>query len=457
MRKILSSIVAVCMVATTAVMATFPSSSQEGAESDITSIKFSSSALSVANGSSLDLADEVTVFCGTDQLASSSVVSFSLENNSDLAFTINGSSVTAIENSGSATIVAKANEDTVVAKATINATSSATTQYATSFSFDNELISLPVGLGAESKSIIVKPIPTTSSFTSSQKLAIETLAEQFEITDGVNIASTTATWDNSNFVMTVDGLDTLDTFEQVTLETLVEFPRSTDATSTTTIRKNVKVTGVEPVAPSIIATSTSAITIEVGEVKDLSNIIKYAPSTSNVNVGYSIDIDYADDNALYNDYAVVDGTEVKGIAVGKTKVVATLNADNSQQATIIVEVVPATATVTLPNGEIEIEKTTLYVNEVTPVSVINADADATITWEISDSEVAQLAVFTGETTNIYPKSEGTVELSAMVDGIKVDSVTITVNSLTSSENLGTGTGTTTNPATSDGWLKGLFF
>ncbi len=103
------------------------------------------------------------------------------------------------------------------------------------------------------------------------------------------------------------------------------------------------------------------ITIEVGETYKAGEKLAYAPSAANVGKAVTWSLDYLNDKATSYDYAIVDGGDITGVAVGSNKVIATLNGDTSKAATIIVNVV---AKGTLPKPTDKKPTTPLHVNMI---------------------------------------------------------------------------------------------
>lgn len=170
--------------------------------------------------------------------------------------------------------------------------------------------------------------------------------------------------------------------------------------------------------PALKIGGPASITIEVGEVYNTADTVKFGPSNANVGKAFNIYNDFSNSNSDANDYAAIEtnGKKIMGVKVGTNKVIAALN-NNTETATITVNVVakgtkPATPDATTAVLSFSIANT--KVGGSFNIVVKNA-ADKTIKYGTADSTIATIDA-SGKVTGV---KEGTAKVYAEVDGVKL--------------------------------------
>lgn len=463
-------------------------------------------------------------------------IQFSLVDNDDLAFALStGGTVTAIEGSGTATLKAEIIDSegnvqaerttTLVATPASTSTTSAD-RYATGFSFtttgyqevpDNTQSS--AGAYVNNYTLTISATPSGAIFTSEQAAAIQAAlndefgAEEDAFDDansnvigfygeGVELVrtasgtastsygagysymtATVANQDSSLYGTSWDG--TAQTYVDdvyssgnggfVTLR--VDFPNATVNSSgtfdTTMYYKSTKLKSVDTVGEAVIGSTSSAITVKVGDYVNLNNYFKVGPSNINaIEDGYDLYVDYAYDDSAYNDYAVLSNDSryfgyMLGVAEGTVKVTATLNADRDQTATVYVTVVEATENAwydrnTSITSSMSNDGADLTVGQIVDVTITGSIDPDEIKWASGDESVIQV-VGNGSEVKFYGLKAGSAIIEAK-DSTGTVIATFDLSVLGTSTDATTDDTTTdsdddvsTNPNTGDSIFKGLFF
>lgn len=465
------------------------SSSVGGSADEITSLKATSANISVMKGQTVDLKKYLLAFCGSNKLCENDMADYEFSiSDPNLAFSLDETdgTITADETSGTATVTVKANSGK--AKTSLKVTAKAVSK-ANTFSFEKTSYVVPVK-GSSSNDDVAEDFtiklvaPEGTIFTDAQKDAITSYffdeADDFDkawgLTDTAKDFSAcitpTGSWDSENpdsvYNITYSGAD-LNKIEKIVKQSAdggsnkktirIDFPKASGNSSV--IAKTLNISTEKAVVANKIASTGSTITIAVGETKNIADKFRFGPSDANIKTEVTYSTDYATDSASYDDYAKVDDKgNITGVAVGTNKVVCTLN-DNGKSASITVKVVKAGEVTTADTTpKIKLALTEIEVGAFTSVELTGVEEDATVTWKISDSAIADISPLKGITTKAYAKKAGTAKITAMVDGEEVATATLTVKDIagTSSTPPTTSTipGFTPNPQTGDSFFANLF-
>lgn len=345
-------------------------SSVTGFDSDITEAYFYNKEYTVVNGSSLALAEELSAFVSQELLVQSPTVDWSIENDSNFAFSIDPrGNVFSDDDVGQATVTASLNGGKVTATVKLNAYKKATEVTATGFNFEESGYTFLTGSEAEKlkndQLINVVASPPKSVFTAAQLTAIiselKMAADEgaLSLTDGTKkVAPIIVKGENkvslvypnsSDPYNNIFGLSEL-TSAQIPPHTLkLEVTRFPAANENTSIRP-LSVTTSASFRPAKLEEylgSVGGITIKVGE--KLSTEKLFAQGGGNTNVVFDIIYtnELAGDKSVTDDYAtftgnLVDPSEIVGIAVGENRIAATLSDSGivpPPKASILVKVV----------------------------------------------------------------------------------------------------------------------
>lgn len=244
-------------------------------------------------------------------------------------------------------------------------------------------------------------------------------------------------------------------------ELTVSFPNANNTSNDARIRRTISLSG-KPAAPVTSINAAGSLTIEVGEKASTASLFKQGPSKGNVTFAVSYGRDYVDQNAQYDDFAVMtgqnadDASEIIGVAVGKNKVTATITTADGETrvASIIVNVVEKgtkkpTTPVTKPSLSFSDANTSVGGAGFTLV-VKNAPKDAKITFKSLDEKVAKVDV-NGKVTAV---AAGKTKVEVSIAGVSEKLYcTVTVKAATTSK---PGNGTTDVPQTGVELLGNLF-
>lgn len=493
-KKVLSTLLAVCLFVGMAVPAVFaaPLSALSGNSDEVTAIKFAKDSYSIAKDDSKDFADQVTAFATNKKLVQEPNLTWELDSQ-DGKFSISNSTVYALESGATATLTAVSEDGKVKAKIKLTSTAAVPAKKdATGFKFVDRTITLrtpvmiastglPLGdAGSTAIEFKIAPNSASTAFTPAQINAIGT-AVKAELVALLNAAGATSvsdsatyfapvkTNDDGHIVVTllvnslnadldnatkvnsfIDALKTTNNLDVTADIGTVAVPRDANAKTTVKATKGV-------VAGNIGGPSN--ISIQVGETFELGKKVNVAPSNANVVNTKQYSLDYYGNNSEY-EYAVVDNDgKVTGVAVGKTIVVTELTLLDKTVKTVktVVDVVPAKSTTTTPEvGPAKISATTASIKVGTQVtlSVKDAAKDAKITWKVDNKNVS-IDPYTGSATVVRGKVAGTSKVTALVDGVEVGTCTITVAAADTTVTPPTTT-PTPNPSTGDSLFANLF-
>lgn len=488
-KKILSTLLAVSLfvaAAAPAVLAADYSSTQAGDPSKIESIKFSESSYEIKQDEEVAFLDKIQVFESNKKLIlDKSQISFELIG-ADTTFSLVDDKVTAIEKSGSATLVAKDDETgKVTAKVTLKAVPNPAKVYATSFKFEKSKSNLVYSFAgnnatSEGNTVTIVPIPAKSTWSSDNYTSVTTAVIDKLVATGIATSAdaiTVSTGDDNELKFAIAA----DNFSQGKIEAVADdafnwgkvIPLEVTATMVDKNGKNPK----NPVAKASFTPvkaknyETIAIlsskTIEVGQEFDLDGTVKLGAADANVNNNKTWETGFINDNAEADDFAPLSDDrngKILGVAVGKNKIAVTLTSKSNKDGSTVtktaectVTVVPAGSIKTTPNGKMSLETASLAVGATQVITVKDADADAKITWKVSDPTIAQIAPFTGATTRVYAKKAGTVKVTAMVDGVEIGSCEVTVKAADTTAPVNPDKTTPSgNPQTGDSLFVNLF-
>lgn len=487
-KKILSTLLAVSLfvaAAAPAVLAADYSSTQAGDPSKIESIKFSESSYEIKQDEEVAFLDKIQVFENNKKLIlDKSQISFELIG-ADTTFSLVDDKVTAIEKSGTATLVAKDDETgKVTAKVTLKAVPNPAKVYATSFKFEKSKSNLVYDFAgnnaiSEGNTVTIVPIPAKSTWSDANYTSVTTAVINKLVETGIATgadAITVSVGDDNELKFAIAA----NNFSQDKIEAADDAFNWGKVIPLEVTAEMVDKNGKNPKNPVAKASFTpvkaknyetiailSSKTIEVGQEFNLGDTVKLGAADANVNNNKTWETGFVNDNAEADDFAPLsddkDG-KILGVAVGKNKIAVTLTSKSNKDGSAVtktaectVTVVPAGSIKTTPNGKLSLETASLAVGATQVVTVKDADADAKITWKVSDPTIAQIAPFTGATTRVYAKKAGTVKVTAMVDGVEIGSCEVTVKAADTTAPVNPDKTTPSgNPQTGDSLFVNLF-
>lgn len=241
--------------------------------------------------------------------------------------------------------------------------------------------------------------------------------------------------------------------------TVDKFPNAKDDNRTSKVRKSVTIGGkAAKMVTSLNAAGT--ITVEVGEKASTKDLFKQGPSAGNIKYTVSYATDYADQNASYDDYAVLtesngdDASEIIGVAVGTNKITGTitLGDGSTKSASVLVKVVAKGTKVDAKEVKLSATTATLEVGGTQYITVSNVPENAEVKWAI-DNDNATIVTGTNA-VKIFAKKVGTAKVTCTVNGEEVGSIAVTVKA--ASTTTPSKPGATDNPQTGDSIFAGLF-
>ena len=483
-KKVLSALLAVALFVGLAVPAfASDTSTQQGDPSKVTAMSFAESTYELNQDSSKDFDGELRVFETNKKLVlDHNQIVWELKDPNGY-FSLNGSTVTAVDTKGSATLVARDGETgKVTAKTTLKIVKSSVRGYASSYKFAAANYKLPIAQPASadgkvaavnSEDVVLKivPVPAGTIITKENAEKINTALEA-AFAASTNIAKERITFldpddlkqdwdDNGSVVIKIDGANALGnlTFaDDAAYDKNISF--TVKSTFTDKNDKNPKTvtakTNLIPVKARNYSTIgvASSKTIEVGETFKLGDTLKWG--ATNANVGKDDTIEWYErgltDTSEVEDYAIVsDKGVVTGVAVGKNKIVA-YSDELDKEAVCIVTVVARGTKTDDGSTTLSSDTATIEVGGDAYITIKNADADAEYTWKANNDNVTIVAG--NNAVKIFGKKVGTATVTCYADGIEIASVAVTVKAATTTEP--TKPGATTNPQTGDSIFAGLF-
>lgn len=412
-------------------------SSSEG-----TKIVTTKTTIEIANGANgVDLLDYVSFLVDDTLAADPTSLIWELDDPDD-AFVSSGSVYTAIADSGTATVTVKSDNPNVKElKITLKATADLTSKVtATGFKFkdsaidlvgsfegndpysDREITILPNrGLFSQAQYdaicsdavtyfgglVLSKPLTFTVSADSDKTKIILVLSK--EQAQNVNVAS--SVWASDS--------------KAVSEYSRIELNVASFAVSATKngAKAAAKLRFVAPKNYQDIRNS-GTVEIMVGEERDLSKNVKVVPTDHNSAVAdWSYQTDYYDDNVPDMEYVAIEQNMIRGVKVGKLKVIVTDDSIN-ESTTFVVNVVPFKETV--------VAKDTPIVRPIAPTLTVGGTfqivlkdevgKDAIVTYASLNPAVASV----DENGLITAKALGTTKVWALADGYNKGYCTVTV-------------------------------
>ena len=478
-KKVLSALLAAALFVGMAIpaFAEYATSSLSGADEEITDLVFTAGSYDVKKDAELDLSQKVTAFAGKDKLVQNPTLEWSIEdNNVDLAFDMtNAGVVTASEDKGTAVVTVTANDGKVKATTKlVAAKADAEKKNATAFKFQKTSYTFTTGnvyANASDAVISVAVVPTTANaiFTPAQLTALKAQVPTLTKRDGTVFG--VKDFDEPVFVLDNDNSSDskvvfkLSNAAKVSPEIKsgkLSFASAFAKADDTPIAATTKTATVNTTkaVPAIKFGKTGSVTIEVGQTFDLSKKIKFGSSNANVGMAGVLTYEnaYYNDDAEYDDYAVLENSKVLGVAVGTNKIkVDFTSIDPSVKALdpvyITVKVV-AKGALAASEAKLAADKAALTVGGTYWLEVKNAPSDvANIKWTVEKNGVATILPESGAAIKIFAKKAGTAKVTATYNGVEIGTCVVTV----------TAAGTTTpvkpgveNPATGDSLFANLF-
>lgn len=493
-KKILSTLLAVCLFVGVAIPAVFAASSDAAGDAKkVSKITIKENSYDIKAGETKDFADQIAVYESESKLVlDHGHIQYSLlANTGDSSdFTIKGSEVTAHKVGATATLTVFDNygekaRTSVKIKAV--APTADVTRKVESFTFEKNLITLPVGSDAEEKTFVVESHPKGTKFSSvtgakdktdaavqaifsdlaidvadgevnkdGNKITYKVAASQidkkaFEDMTAIIVSKKQKETNGKKVYVNADGTEiTEDSPEYNKLDASAKkelIPvMVSDKTEQAAKNKNYNLSAVANnfVNKKVFNSAVSVrfvdavkatgiyvpqnVTVKVGERIDLPKVTYY-PTNANVGCDRNFEvIPYIADGNAY-EYAVVDGDKLLGVnsnKPAKARLRATVK-DGTAQTECIVEVKPATW-----SGKVTpfISKTSgeMKVGGVMALEVANLPQDVTVAWSF-DSKTAGIVDFApwkGNKTNVYAKKAGTVDVKATLSNGEVYTAVITI-------------------------------
>lgn len=483
-KKVLSALLSVCLFVGLAVpaFAAFPTSSVSGTDEEITDLVFAKESYTIPNGDPKDLKAELTAFAGKTKLVQEPTLEWSITDS--LAFGIDDNGVVSNigEDKGEATVTVKSTNGKTASVKVVAAKKSVTK--ATGYKFGATKYTL-VNTTAEAQKIVISPTPAGSEFSAGQKDAISKAMASKTITadakaDGTVVATFGAysatdplnyAMDGKNMVFTLGVTGVTEKYNSLAIE--IRLPKydaiASDVNGNFTYSaehaatlegaaKNAynnkfyasskRATSVGIVAPveANKVIRTGSIKIEVGQTADLSKYVAFGPTSSNIGKTLYWDLIPYDDTAEVVDNAVLDGSKVLGVAVGKTKATATLG-----ESTVVVpiEVVERGAIPSVDNAEITPTTGAIKVGEVLTIEAKNV-GDSEVSWSVNNGKLATVTM-KGAKTTLKALAAGTVTVTAKVGDKVIGTATVTISAADASK-----PGASGNPQTGDSLFSNLF-
>lgn len=378
LKKALSFTMSVIMLAGLPLPVMAEQSSMSGQDSEITAALFQRDAYTIINGSSLALYDELLAFVSPQLLVQNPVVEWSIENDNNFAFTIDiKGNVFANENEGSAVITAILNKGDVTAEVTVTAAKKAPELKANGFKFAESAQTLLIGADAanlqEDQVINISATPENAVFTQAQldalilSLQAEVDKGSFDLEDDT-IAVRPIVIRSTNKASLVYPVNAAPSLSAITADrlaaktftfTMPDFPLASSSNSTRQISRSISIS-CEPARIARAIGSADAITIEVGAKISTADHFRQTPGDANAELKVTYGRDFAAKDLSEKDYAVftdniLDPSEIIGVAVGKSKITASVtnSAGEVKTASLIVSVIERDFTKPLQNDSIE--------------------------------------------------------------------------------------------------------
>lgn len=478
-KKILSTLLAVCLFVGVAIPAVFAAerSDAAGDAKKVTKITIEKDYYEIKQGESKDFADQIAVYENDTKLVlDHGHIQYSLlANTGDSSdFAITGSEVKALKVGATATLTIFDNysekaRTTVKIKAI--APTADITRKIESFTFADSLVTVPVGNGMdEAVEFVVESHPKGTKFTSvtdAKKKTDDAVAAAFAKA-GLTVAPGELKKDDENKI--TYKIPAIPDFSTILVDTKAAVKNQNynlEATEKNYVnakefKSTVAVRYVDAIKASGIYIPQN-LTVKVGE-KVATPKVTYYPSNANFGKKVTWDVmPYINDGNAYQ-YAVLNADNDKVIGVNSNNPAkARLQAKLANVATTecIVEVKPATWA-----GKVTpfISKTSgeMKVGGVMALEVANLPQDVTVAWSF-DSKTAGIIDFApwkGNKTNVYAKKAGTVDVKATLSNGEVYKATITIkeaDAVKPADPAKPGTSKpSTNPQTGDSLFANLF-
>lgn len=452
-------------------------STQSGNSDEIISIKADAAVYHLAKGETLNLKDHLLAFCSNEQLCQNEAADYEFEmEDPNLTFSLNQETgeICADEERGTATITIKANEGkvSVIIKVTADPeirNAKDVFKKATGYRFEKQNYEIPVGESASDAIIKIVSIPDKAIFTPAQKEAIEkdiflTISDK-----NGNTANGIGNWNldteyqirfqQSDLKQLTEGTyqNPINKNNQIVVG--VNFPRNNIALddvetgkNTTFIKKTLSLKTVKAINAKKVLSTGKTITIEVGETRNISDLFKVSPANANVNWNLTYSTDYFDNEAAYNDYAIVNSSgDILGVAVGKNKIIAALS-DSTASAFINVDVVPVG---TVYTEKIKLDNESPMVGDMF-TATLEDTTEAEITWKIDDTTIAEITHSKKMSVSISAKKAGIVALEAYQGSTLLERRLFAIKPADSDFNETSIIQPTGNPQTGDSLFSNLF-
>lgn len=394
------------------------SNSLVGTSDEVTKIISSKTSYTLYNGDEpTDLTKNIIALVSNKQLADPASLVYTLNDTSDSIVSDDRGKVSAIDDKGSATMTVS--NDSGKVKVVIKLTA-APSNLATGFKLEKTSYDFPIG--GNGASIKVIPTPDGSYFDQSQINAIVTACDP---PLGTYDLGPKGVADGKGMILEIVGTgDKLTSSKQLSVS--VPFPRANGSTTTKRLNFTLKPVTYRPVTA---IGNKGTLNIKVGEVVSLEKNLKYSSNATTLgDVTYSLD--YYNNEGTY-DYASFyddEGTSIIGVAVGKLKVTATLEGNQSTSFTVSVSAYSGTITDnedTKTDTKLNASSRSMAKGTTFTLAVLNPPEDAAITYSSVDSDIASVT----SSGVIIAKSAGSTQIVATVDGDEYYcNVTVTASS-----------------------------
>lgn len=461
-KKILSTLLAVCLFVGMAIPAVFAASSDAAGDAKkVSKITVLKDTYEITVGDSKKFADQISVFENDTKLVlDHGHIQYSLLANvgDSSDFEISGDEVKALKAGATATLTIFDNygeKARTSVKIKSVAGTVASTKKIESYTFENSLYTLPVGTDAEKQTIVVESHPKGTKFT--HATANEAVAPVIATLASAGIANVTGAYnkDKNKVELTIPaasltGLSTSNVNKPIEVKD-TNFVNGKEFKATTALRL---VTAIKATGVSV----PQDITVKVGETVDAPKVTYYP---TNANVGKSVSwaiIPYINDGNAYQ-YATLTGDDLNKVlgvnsnTPAKARLQAILNGVTTTEC--IVNVKPATFAGTV-TPFISKSSGELKVGGVMALEVLNLPQGVTVKWSYDSKTtgIVDFAPWTGAKTNVYAKKAGTVAVKATLSNGEVYTANITVKA---ADVVKPGTtAPSTNPQTGDSLFANLF-